>query len=86
MSNSMPMKHNVVIYNANYEKGKEKGKEIANQILEQLSLDETISVAELAHTLSSTEKTIRYHMNKMREKGILKREGSTKKGKWIIKK
>lgn len=71
----------VVIYNANFE----KGKEIANQILEQLSINAFITIAELAQILSTTEKTIRYHMNKMRDEGIIEREGSTKSGKWIIK-
>ena len=75
----------VVIYNANFEKGKEKGKEIVNQILEQLSINASITIAELAQILSTTEKTIRYHMNKMRDEGIIEHEGSTKSGKWIIK-
>lgn len=84
----------VVIYNANYEKGKEivkekgkeKGKEITNQILEQLLINESITIAELAQNLTTTEKTIRYYMDKLRAKGIIIREGSTKSGKWIVNK
>ena len=80
---------NVVIYNANYkmvkEKGKEKGKEISELILEQLSMNPMMTVSKLAILLSTTEKTIRYNINKLRSKGIITREGSTKSGKWIIK-
>ena len=75
----------VVIYNANYEKGKEKGKEIVKQILKQITKNAEVTVAELAKILSTTEKTIRYHMDKLREEGIIERKGSTKTGKWIIK-
>ena len=71
----------VVIYNANYE----KGKEIVKQILKQITKNAEVTVAELAKILSTTEKTIRYHMGKLREEGIIERKGSTKTGKWIIK-
>ena len=59
----------VVIYNANYEKGKEKGKEegkeITNKIIEQISLNNNITIAELTNVLSTTEKTIRYYKQYM---------------------
>ena len=80
----------VVIYNANYKKGKEKGKErgqeICKQILHQITLNEKITINEIAINLSTTIKTIRYHMQKLQENGEIVREGSTKSGKWIIRK
>ena len=78
----------VVIFNANYKKGKEKGKEngkeIVNEILEQLLLNEKVTVGELAEILSTTAKTIRYYMSELREQGVIVREGSTKSGKWVV--
>ena len=84
----------VVIYNANYEKGtengkekgKEKGKEITNKIIEQISLNNNITITELANILSTTEKTIRYYIDKLRSGGMIERKGSTKSGQWIITK
>lgn len=72
----------VIIYNANYK----KGKEIYDQILEQISNNPKITISELAVVLKTTDKTIRYYMDKLRDKGIVIRHGSTKSGVWEINK
>lgn len=66
------------------EKGKEKGKEIERKILEKILNNSAITIKELSNTLTTTEKTIRYHINKLRNDGVIVREGSTKSGKWVI--
>ena len=39
---------------------------------------------ELAEKLNRTEDSIRYYLRKMTKAGIIKHEGPTKSGKWII--
>ncbi len=74
----------VVVYNENYSLEKEKGKEITNKIIEQISQNGIITIIELSRTLLTTEETIIYYMNKLRENGIIERKGSTKSGVWIV--
>ena len=71
-------------FNNKKEKGKEKGKEIERKILKEISNNSEITVKELSDILSVTEKNIRYHMNKLRNDGVIIREGSTKSGYWKI--
>ena len=80
----------VVIENANYKKKtknnkvRERGKEISNQILEQIQRDPKITVIDLAAATKTTEKTIRYYINKLRKGGIITRQGSNKFGTWKV--
>lgn len=46
--------------------------------------NERISAAEMSRVLSVVIRTIRRDLNEMQEKGIIKREGNTSAGKWII--
>lgn len=74
----------VVIYNANYEKGKEKGKEISAQIVKQILNNPKITISELVGIIKTTDKTIRYYMDKLRDEEIVIRQGSTKSGTWKV--
>jgi len=38
----------------------------------------------LAILLGITSDGVKYHLNKMKKGGIIKHDGSTKSGKWII--
>lgn len=66
--------------------GFEKGKEIGKEIIELVKINPTISVKELSNKMGVTIRVIRYQIEKLRKDGIIIREGSTKSGKWIIKK
>ena len=44
-----------------------------------------ITVKELAALVGLTADGVRYHVDKLRQEGILSREGSTKNGRWIIR-
>ena len=44
-----------------------------------------ITVKELADLVGLTIDGVRYHIDKLRQEGILSREGSTKNGRWIIR-
>ncbi|MCM1214220.1 MAG: putative DNA binding domain-containing protein [Lachnospiraceae bacterium] len=43
-----------------------------------------ITQERMAENIGMSKNGVRYVMDRLKEKGILKREGSTKKGKWII--
>ena len=49
-------------------------------------MNNNITIAELANILSTTEKTIRYYIDKLRNSGMIERKGSTKSGEWILTK
>ena len=45
----------------------------------------TISQTAMAASLEANINTLKYHVLKLREKGIIDREGSSQKGRWIVK-
>ena len=53
-------------------------------ILEHLRVSPELSAKELAALLHKTPRTIQRNMNSLKEKGILRREGSDRSGKWIV--
>lgn len=54
------------------------------EILEHLQNSPTLSAKELAALLHKTPKTNQRNMTALKEKGLLRREGSDRKGKWIL--
>lgn len=54
------------------------------EIIRMINENERISAAEMSRVLSVVVRTIRRDLNEMQEKGIIKREGNTSAGKWII--
>ena len=64
---------------------KETSKETAKEIIvKAIQANPAITMKELAERTSLTVAGVRYHLNIMRQTGILSREGSTKAGKWIF--
>ena len=55
-------------------------------ILNAMYQNPTVSVRELAETTDWTEWQIRYYIEKLKENGVLRREGATKNGRWVINK
>lgn len=53
-------------------------------IIELISAEPGISQKEMAERLGLNHNTLKYYIKKMREKGIIKRVGSNRTGKWII--
>ena len=45
----------------------------------------TISQTSISMGLNTNINTIKYHVLKLREKGIIERKGSSQKGRWIVK-
>ena len=54
-------------------------------IIELIKLNPSITQKEMATSLDLTRDTIKYNIALLKKFNILLREGSTKKGKWIIK-
>ena len=64
---------------------KETTKETTREILlKEIGQHPEITVRELALIIGLTDDGVRYHINRMRQEGILAREGSTKAGRWVI--
>lgn len=83
-------------YNATQEKpnksqikAKEKPKKsqikIDEALIDLLRLEPHLSVRQLAKRLNRTENSIRYHLRKLTNAGVIKHEGPTKSGKWVMK-
>jgi ATP-dependent DNA helicase RecG len=65
---------------------KETTKETTREILiSAIRKNPSITVKELAALVGLTVDGVRYHIDKLRQEGILSREGSTKSGRWIIR-
>ncbi len=58
--------------------------DIKKILLEQISNNNKITMDELATILSVSKKTIRYHIDILRNKGQIKRIGSNRGGEWVI--
>lgn len=54
------------------------------KILEFIMKDSGITQKEIAQKIGMSLNGIRYKMDKLKNRGILEREGATKRGKWII--
>jgi predicted HTH transcriptional regulator len=56
----------------------------ADKILDLISKDNTISITRLSIETKITRSTIQKHIDNLRAKGIIRREGAGKGGKWVI--
>ena len=65
---------------------KETTKETTREnLISAIRKNPRITVKELAALVGLTVDGVRYHIDKLRQEGILSREGSTKNGRWIIR-
>jgi ATP-dependent DNA helicase RecG len=55
------------------------------KILELIEADNKITMSEMAKALLISTTAIENNIRKLRERGILSREGSDKTGRWVIK-
>lgn len=58
--------------------------ETERKIVEFIMEDPGITQKEIAQKMEMSKNGIRYAMDKLKDKGILEREGATKRGKWIV--
>lgn len=57
---------------------------ITARILKVIQETPMMSQKEIAETIGENLNTVKYHMRAMKNSGVIKREGSSQKGKWII--
>ena len=58
--------------------------ETERKVLEFIVEDSGITQKEIAQKMGMSKNGIRYTMDRLKDRGILEREGATKRGKWII--
>lgn len=56
------------------------------QIIDAIKANPTITRRELIYLLNSTEGSIKHHLSQLTKKGIIKREGSDRTGRWVVTK
>ena len=59
-------------------------KSVSNRIIELMMMEPNITAKQIAEHLNVSFDGVRYHIKKLRADGKIKREGSTKSGKWIV--
>ena len=59
--------------------------ELENAILKLMSEESSISQKKIAIQLAMNQNTVKYHVRKMLKNGVIMREGTSRKGKWLVK-
>lgn len=62
----------------------QKNKTTQQQIIDAIKANPTITRKELIYLLNSTEGSIKHHLSQLTQKGIIKREGSDRTGRWVV--
>ena len=62
----------------------QKNKTTQQQIIDAIKANPTITRKELIYLLNSTEGSIKHHLSQLTKKGIIKREGSDRTGRWVV--
>ena len=61
-------------------------KSVSNRIIELMMMEPNITAKQIVEHLNVSFDGVRYHIEKLRADGKIKREGSTKSGKWVVMK
>ena len=57
---------------------------VVTRILKVIQEEPSLSQKKIANIIGEKYSTVKYYMESMKKSGIIKREGSSQKGKWII--
>lgn len=57
---------------------------VVTRILKVIQEEPSLSQKKIADVIGEKYSTVKYYMESMKKSGIIKREGSSQKGKWII--
>ena len=57
---------------------------VVTRILKVIQEEPALSQKKIADVIGEKYSTVKYYMESMKKSGIIKREGSSQKGKWII--
>lgn len=61
-------------------------KSIADRIIELMIVEPNITARQISDNLNISFDGVRYHIKRLKADGRIKREGSTKSGKWVVMK
>jgi len=61
------------------------GKKVEQAIIRLIEQEPLLSQKQMAEKLCLNQNTLKYYIKKMREKHIIERVGSSRKGKWVVK-
>ena len=57
---------------------------VVTRILKVIREEPTLSQKKIADIIGEKHSTVKYYMESMKKSGVIKREGSSQKGKWLI--
>ena len=57
---------------------------VVTRILKVIQEEPTLSQKKIADIIGEKYSTVKYYMESMKKSGVIKREGSSQKGKWVI--
>ena len=63
---------------------KPQRKQIEIDIIKLIEDNPSITVNEITEELNSTIDSVRHYINKLKNQNVIKCEGSTKAGKWVV--
>lgn len=80
---------NVILYKEKMNEGTREEiratrEETGEKIIQMITLEPTITMADLAKKIGLSEKGIEWNVKRLKENGILKRIGPTKGGRWSV--
>ena len=58
--------------------------EVENNIIQLIDAHSDVSIKDMSELLGLKLSTIKYHIQSLKDKGILSREGSQQKGHWVV--
>ncbi|GLG04521.1 hypothetical protein Selli1_16950 [Sellimonas catena] len=58
---------------------------LKKNIMELIEQNPFLSQKQMAEKLNLNKNTLKYYIKKMKEKGVIERVGTNRKGKWIVK-
>lgn len=58
---------------------------VPTRILKVIQEEPTLSQKKIADAIGEKYSTVKYYMEVMKKTGLIKREGTSQKGKWIIR-
>ena len=58
--------------------------EVENNIIQLIDAHSDVSIKDMSELLGLKLSTIKYHIQSLKDKGVLSREGSQQKGHWVV--
>lgn len=63
---------------------KDNASQTTTAIVSAIKANPDIQLKELAALFEISTEGVRWHLTKLKKEGVIKREGSSRKGKWVV--